>query len=634
MSETSISQGHLFTIAERFLLLSVSLGEKGATDRVQIALRQYRTGVFKLVVVGEIKKGKSSFINALLGVPDLLPTMSDVATSTVFKIMDGSKKVYKAFFLPDDPNRPIETAKAPVDLDLEGVMQYGIESGNPDNHKMVDFIGVQLPHPWLKSGMFIVDTPGLGGLFRHHADITWRYVPDADAIFFILDSVDAVISKVEVDYLQRLQKLSPYIFFVQTKIDQVLPDRWQAWRERNLSIISQKLSIPQDRIVYFPVSAKLKNLADKAKSPPFLNESGFIPLVHFVQETLVKGKEQRFAQRLLSCLTAEADSLRKTLTGNWQILTTETKEEMDTLEHAYASEKTSYERWRSTEFLRALRDFNDASADLKRNALDEIQTALDPSPNGALILPILESLRSEKADAENITSSLKDIQSVCIQKCSERIFAIQGRYNDAMKDLISLTSKKTGASLQTLTGFETLTKGPAVPLADSLDMHVSWFEKTRSTFFGGTAGAGIATLIVGIFFPPAGAGVAVASIAGALVGAFYTRRDAHAKESVQAIGKVTTLLVDVVRIAQKHALQQFQNTATGFERAARDNFENAAVETQHRLDAKLASIADARKRLREDNRTRAAHLAKTIEKVNSILGDLEKLMGRGSSPAA
>ena len=49
-------------------------------------LKFWSSGLFRIVVMGEIKQGKSSFINALLGVRDLVPVSSDVATSTIYKI--------------------------------------------------------------------------------------------------------------------------------------------------------------------------------------------------------------------------------------------------------------------------------------------------------------------------------------------------------------------------------------------------------------------------------------------------------------------------------------------------------------------------------------------------------------------
>jgi predicted GTPase len=195
-------------------------GEGEAAGRIQSELEQYRRGLFRLVVVGEIKKGKSSFINALLGEPYPLPVVSDVATSTVFKVTYGDTRKYKVFFYPKNPDEPDERTDT-LEITHEQVVDYGTEDKNPRNEKGVDFIGVKLPHPLLKSGVMIIDTPGLGGLFREHSEITWRYVPNADAIFFVFDSVEAVASKDEMEYLKKLRKMTPFLFFVQARIDLV-----------------------------------------------------------------------------------------------------------------------------------------------------------------------------------------------------------------------------------------------------------------------------------------------------------------------------------------------------------------------------------------------------------------------------
>ena len=39
-----------------------------------------------------------------------------------------------------------------------------------------------------------MDTPGVGGLFKAHRDITFRYAPNADAVFFVVDSVESLLS--------------------------------------------------------------------------------------------------------------------------------------------------------------------------------------------------------------------------------------------------------------------------------------------------------------------------------------------------------------------------------------------------------------------------------------------------------
>ena len=167
-------------------------------------------GIFRVIVMGEIKKGKSSFINALTGTENLVPVHSDVATSTVYKIHYGPEVKYTVYF-------ETETGQEKRVIQPNEVDDYGTEAGNPDNEKRVAYIRVESPAPILKNGLVIVDTPGVGGLFKKHREITWRHAPDADAVFFITESNGAPIGEEEVKFLRDLRQITPNITFVQTK---------------------------------------------------------------------------------------------------------------------------------------------------------------------------------------------------------------------------------------------------------------------------------------------------------------------------------------------------------------------------------------------------------------------------------
>ena len=62
------------------------------------ALERYRQklreNAYKVLVVGEAKRGKSTFVNALIG-RDILPTDVDVATSQVFNIRPSEREAYR-----------------------------------------------------------------------------------------------------------------------------------------------------------------------------------------------------------------------------------------------------------------------------------------------------------------------------------------------------------------------------------------------------------------------------------------------------------------------------------------------------------------------------------------------------------
>ena len=247
----------------------------------------WKTGLFRIVVMGEIKKGKSSFINALLGHKDLVPVCSDVATSTIFKICYGPEVGYKVFFFPD-------SSKKPIVIQPSELAAYGTEDGNPGNEKQVDFIQVFCPSPLLKAGLVIVDTPGLGGLFKQHKRITYQYVPKADAVFLVTDSVESPIGQAELDLLADLKKVTKHIFFVQTKSRLVDADAREARKENNLRILSGQAGFDKDKIRYFVVDSATKTAADEEKDLKKLDRSGFDDVAR-----LVNGYIRPNVQRLL-----------------------------------------------------------------------------------------------------------------------------------------------------------------------------------------------------------------------------------------------------------------------------------------------------------------------------------------------
>lgn len=165
-SPQSAKQDYRTAIGSAWVRLRQLAEEEHRPDvlsQLEPLMRRFELGIFRLVVMGEIKKGKSSFINALLGEHGLLPTQSDVATSTVYKILYGPERKFKVFFLPD-----IDTGKRrePLQIAEAELRCYGTEDGNPKNEKQVAFIGVELPNAMLKEGLVLVDTPGVGGLHK------------------------------------------------------------------------------------------------------------------------------------------------------------------------------------------------------------------------------------------------------------------------------------------------------------------------------------------------------------------------------------------------------------------------------------------------------------------------------------
>jgi GTP-binding protein EngB required for normal cell division len=162
---------------------------------------------FNLVVAGEFKRGKSSVINALLGA-DLLPTGVVPLTSVVTRLEWGESASVTLQFERG------ETRSVP----LADLPEYVTEKANPRNAKGVREVVVAYPADWLKGGIRLVDTPGIGSAHRHNTDVTFQYLPQADAVILVA-SVDQPMSRAELDFLADIRRYAGKVFCLLNKID-------------------------------------------------------------------------------------------------------------------------------------------------------------------------------------------------------------------------------------------------------------------------------------------------------------------------------------------------------------------------------------------------------------------------------
>lgn len=169
--------------------------------------------LYDIVVCGEVKKGKSSFINALIG-DNILPTNTEVATSQVFRIINREEQRFSLVF----------TDKTRMEISREELSRYGSQvdadaEGEPifQSHAL-DYIEICTPVTFLPKQVAIVDTPGIGALYAAHERITTHYLKRAAAVVFILDPQNPV-TKPELDFVEKALSVTNQMLFVMTKMD-------------------------------------------------------------------------------------------------------------------------------------------------------------------------------------------------------------------------------------------------------------------------------------------------------------------------------------------------------------------------------------------------------------------------------
>jgi small GTP-binding protein len=240
------------------------VGARSLAERVQrdlvVKLEEDR---FHLVVVGEFNHGKTTFVNALLGA-NVLPSGVTPTTATIHHVKWA-----------ETPRAAVVSASGKREpIDFERARGFAV-GGSEDAHD-VDFLEIGYPSPLLAERILLVDTPGVNDLSLQRADITYSYVPRADAVLFLLDAGQILKESERVFLEEKLLKGSrDKIVFVITKWDLLSEDE----RGEALAYAKKQLAKLVKAPLVFPVSAELA-LSGKAE------ESGFPALLEHLTQFL------------------------------------------------------------------------------------------------------------------------------------------------------------------------------------------------------------------------------------------------------------------------------------------------------------------------------------------------------------
>ena len=227
------------------------------------------TNTFNLVVVGQFKRGKTSLINALLGA-DILPVAVVPLTSIVTIMTYGDALRIKVFF---NDGRVTE-------IKPESLSEYVTEKGNPKNVRDVSEVVITYPSPYLKDGVRLIDTPGVGSIYQHNTDVAYQYLPKSDAALFLL-SVDQPMSKAELDFLKDVKDYSNKIFFLLNKADYLNESDLRESIDFSKGVLEEAMGA---EVRIFPVSARLalegklnksEDMVQKSRLPQFSQALNF-----------------------------------------------------------------------------------------------------------------------------------------------------------------------------------------------------------------------------------------------------------------------------------------------------------------------------------------------------------------------
>ena len=251
ISESSERRNNLLDVFDDVKGAIASLGEDYSDYLSEFESLRERliAGQFRLAVLGQFKRGKSTLLNALLG-DQLLPTDILPVTAIPTFIGHGEETAVLVTFAGEESAVSFDPASGQSLGDF--LNEYVTEAGNPENYRKVERVEVSHPAELLRQGIVLIDTPGIGSTHKHNTEVAYQILPQCDAALFLV-SPDPPITEAELTYLKDIQQRLPRTFFLLNKVD-FLDD---AERIASLRFLADQLAPLCDGIPQvLPISAR------------------------------------------------------------------------------------------------------------------------------------------------------------------------------------------------------------------------------------------------------------------------------------------------------------------------------------------------------------------------------------------
>ncbi|MGE5622964.1 MAG: dynamin family protein [Bacillota bacterium] len=335
----------------RAWLAGAELSDAASEQRFARLRARLTDDKLSIAFVAEFSRGKSELINAIFFADygqRILPSSAGRTT------MCPTELLYDETFPPSIRLLPIETREQaqstsdfkeqsqawtvlPLDISsAEGMLEafkqvsltkrvpveearrYGLyDESDPDVGLTVDQDGmveisqwrhaiVNFPHPLLKQGLVIIDTPGLNAIGTE-PELTLNLIPNAHAVLFIL-AADTGVTKSDIDVWRNHIDAGPGRMVVLNKIDSMwdelrTPAEIDEQIARQVANVAQTLHLAPEQV--FPISAQ-KGLVGKVNQDPELLARSRLPaLENALSSELIPSKQDIIRAQL----SAEIDEL-------------------------------------------------------------------------------------------------------------------------------------------------------------------------------------------------------------------------------------------------------------------------------------------------------------------------------------
>lgn len=172
---------------------------------------------------------------------------------------------------------------------------------------------INFPHPLLKSGLVVIDTPGLNALGTE-PELTHKIIPGAHAVLFLTATDTGVTASDMQIWNEYIRDQAKYKMVVLNKIDTLWDDLKsqkdiQKEVDNQVGITAQELAIPKEQI--FTISAQKALLAKIKNDDALLARSGISTLEDELSAQLTDSKQEIIGDTVAKECSAMVKESRK-----------------------------------------------------------------------------------------------------------------------------------------------------------------------------------------------------------------------------------------------------------------------------------------------------------------------------------
>ncbi len=236
---------------------------------------------FKVLVIGEFKRGKSTFINAMLG-DEILPAYARPCTAIINEVKWGEPRRVLLHHAKTEDGQNLPPQEVSVDqLEEYVVIQDGVSEIHGNRYDKVELFW---PLKLCENGVEIIDSPGLN---EHdiRQKVTMDYLSRVDAILFVL-SCEALASKSELDVIDNILKPTGHedIFFICNRFNMIRAKEREDVKQYGISRLAPRTKRGSERVFFISALDALEGRIDNDEER--ISKSGMLQVEQQLEKFL------------------------------------------------------------------------------------------------------------------------------------------------------------------------------------------------------------------------------------------------------------------------------------------------------------------------------------------------------------